>query len=228
MLYPDAERLPHLANELSSFFARMPSVVRVMVFGSLARGEADRWSDLDLIVVTSSRAHFQPVFARLPQFKPIMHHTPFTLHTDSDAAYVLGIVFTGESVFHCLDLNFLTAAQAQMPGALQRFGVLQTLYTREAEGTVIYEPVPPRPAEDPVEKRINEAMHFTKKALKKLLRGKGTREELRPFADHLKSVLDDYPEGIIVPGGSIGLLAHSILDLAEVALATISPPNPPA
>jgi hypothetical protein len=105
---------------------------------------------------------------------------------------------------------------------LQRFGQLRTLYDK-VELYVADERDRGLPAgillDDPVEKRINEAMHFTKKALKKVLRQQATRDELRPFVDHLTSVMRDYPADIRVPGGQIGYVAHTYLDMAEALLA---------
>lgn len=192
-----------------------------MVFGSLARNEWDRWSDVDLIVVTSTQAQFEEVFTRFLQWKPILHHSPLTLRAEADGAYILGNVFVDESVFHCLDLNFLSVTQVQLPAALQRFKQLQTLYSAkdtpvDDERELIQSLSPP--AEDPVEKRINEAFHFTKKTLKKVLRHKATIEELQPFANHLMSVMQDYPADIVVPGGRIGHLAHTYLEMTQALL----------
>jgi predicted nucleotidyltransferase len=40
-----------LAREITSWFASLPAVEGVCLFGSIARGEPDEWSDIDLLVV---------------------------------------------------------------------------------------------------------------------------------------------------------------------------------
>jgi predicted nucleotidyltransferase len=220
-LYPNEDRLPHLGSELCRMFSQMPGVVRVIIFGSLARDEWDRWSDLDLLIITASADQFWPVFSQLVQLKPVLHHSFFTLRAEGDGAYVLGNVFVDESVFHCLDLNFLSFAQFQERDALHRFGPTRTLYRSDNTPYGFVSDAPQAPEtlhDDPIEKRINDAMHFMKKALKKVLRQKATDSELRPLVDHLSTILKDYPEDIVVPRGHLGYLAHTYVKIAEALL----------
>ncbi len=55
-----------------------PDVERIILFGSRARGEADRYSDLDLVIVRRTSARF---FARLEE----------VYHRLADAALGLGV-----------------------------------------------------------------------------------------------------------------------------------------
>jgi predicted nucleotidyltransferase len=219
LLYPDPAHLPLLLNDLTAFFSQQSSVAQVFAFGSLARQEWDRWSDLDVLVITTAQREFKPVFAQLSQCKPILHHSFFTLRPNMDGAYVLGNVFVDESVFHCVDLNFLSVAQAQVPDALLRFGPLLLLYSHEP--LIVHSDVELSSGfhtEDPTEKRINDAMHFTKKALKKVLRRQGSADDLQARVDYLTTILQDYPGDIVTPGGRIGQLAQTFIDMATLAL----------
>ena len=109
----------------------MTFVQRVLVFGSFARGEADRWSDIDLLVVTANRMQFWQVFTTLARHRTILWRSRFVPQCDPSGGYVLGIVFEGESVFHNVDLNFMTLAEYHMPDALNRFGTMKEVYAAE-------------------------------------------------------------------------------------------------
>lgn len=48
-------------------------VVRAYVFGSYARGHADRWSDLDVVIVAPTKL---PFVERFREFLPVLHVHP--------------------------------------------------------------------------------------------------------------------------------------------------------
>ncbi len=146
---------------MSQYFARFPFVNRVLVFGSLARGEGDRWSDVDILVVTAggSTQHWR-LFAGLRQRKPILHHYIFTPRVEPVGGNVLGIVFRDESVFHNLDLNFMSSSEFLLPDALERFGYVKELYVADRRHPVSGKDVPyPEVVIDPDERRIGLGIH---------------------------------------------------------------------
>jgi hypothetical protein len=220
LLEPDPDGPQRLADEITAFFSQLDFVQRVMAFGSLAGQRWDRWSDLDLIVVTASHTQYRMVFHRLCAHKPVVHHGVFTSCVEPAGGYVLGIVFEGESVFHCLDLNFLTLAEYRALGTLDRFGATRDLYVNEA-GWADEADEPPQhrvALQHPDEARIYDAIHWTKKSAKKMLRGQDTRHELRACAERLRAVMNDYPDSPLFPGGDICRLAHTYLLIADQLL----------
>jgi predicted nucleotidyltransferase len=221
-IYPDPQRPHQLMAEIRDYIAKRPFVKYIFVFGSLARNQADRWSDVDMIVVTQKRAQFKVVFDHIEQHKPTLHHSPFVPLADPYGGYILGNVFANESVFHCLDLNFLTLAEYGSRTALERFGLVQMLHHNPAElesgAEADYDILVAYQSAD--EKRISDAQHFTKKAAKKLLRKIGARDDLLHWSNQLKTVMGDYPDGLMTPNGNIGWLAEQYIAIADLLLQT--------
>jgi predicted nucleotidyltransferase len=60
------EKLKIVARQMK---ARHPEIEQVLLFGSLARGEAVPGSDADLLVILSSTT--QPLMARIPHYLPV-------------------------------------------------------------------------------------------------------------------------------------------------------------
>lgn len=213
-LNPNPTSLPRLFTEVCDCLSRLPNVAHILSFGSLARNAADRWSDLDLIVITAEQNQQQHLFTHLARHKSILHHGP-SGYAQPSGSYILGIVFTDESIFHCLDLNCLSLPEYNIPGTLNRFGQTVLLYSRQSPLIALPLDLTISPiTEHADEKRINEALHFTKKTLKRALRKTSSIAELRQRADYLQQVMADYPPVITFPSGHIGQLAHCYLKLA--------------
>jgi hypothetical protein len=220
LLYPNPNRTEELLHDFNEILSQLSFVRRVMIFGSHARHEQDRWSDLDMIVVTNRRQDFVTVYETLCQHKPIVHHNPLTPQVEPCGGHLLGVIFEGESVFHNLDLNFLLVSEYQLPNALDRFGRIKTLYkadkqfeTPEDEPTMIS----PR-IENPDEIRISNALHWTKKSVKKALRQGTSLEDVKTRRDALKQVMDGYDEDIVLPNGNITRIAKTYIQLADLLL----------
>lgn len=60
-LFPSQQAYESLKRERIAILTALPFVQQVLCFGSLARGTADRWSDIDLIAVTETRRQFADV-----------------------------------------------------------------------------------------------------------------------------------------------------------------------
>jgi hypothetical protein len=226
LIYPDPLGPPRLLETVTNFLARNVSVERVAVFGSLARGTWDRWSDIDLLVVArGGLPTYRDLFASLCHFKPILYHSPFSPAGNAAGANVLGIVFAGESVFHILDLNFLAPSEYQSAEALARFGVLVDIFVA-AHGAVTPDAewsggrLPSEGAVIP-ESDLWAPMHFTHKALKKLLRGQGSFAELQSRVEWLGSALNQQPEDTPAPPRNIVPVARTFLSIAQGLLAVI-------
>jgi hypothetical protein len=218
-LLPDPSANIRLLHNVRNHLSAMSCVQHVIVFGSFAQDRADRWSDIDILVVTANRTQFRVVFSGLAEYKPIVWRGSFVPQVQPSGGNILGIVFEGESVFHNVDLNFMTLAENHMPDALTRFGVLKELYAAAAPISEVDDrDIPtPEPAH-PDNWRIFEGFHFTRKAIKQLLRGADAYDELRQRSDQLRHILNDYAPDFETPYGKIGWLAHHYLAMADTLL----------
>lgn len=220
ILQPSPDALKRLLDDVTHALTQAEYVRKIMCFGSFARGTWDRWSDIDLLVVTETRPQFLDVLRRIEAFKPILHRNHFVSHVESGGGHVLGMTLQGESVFHCIDLNLLTSQEYRTDGVLERFGIIKTLYTSEqpmSAGSVDETSVESE-VEDPDEARIKVAVHFTKKALKKVLRGEANLDDLRQRTTTLKQVMAEYPADLVINGRQVGRLAHAYLNIAARVL----------
>lgn len=215
-LQPSPDALKRLLDDATHALTQAAYVRKIMVFGSFARGTWDRWSDIDLLVVTETRPQFLDVLRRIEAFKPILHRNHFVAQIESAGGHVLGMTFQGESIFHCIDLNLLTVHEYQNDDALERFGLMKTLYTSDqpmpagvADKTAVKSEL-----ENPDEARIKVGVHFTKKTVKKVLRGDTNLDDLRQRAATLKQVMAAYPADLVIDGRQVGRLAHAYLDIA--------------
>ena len=220
--YPAPGRPMELAAELGGFFSGFESVAKVCVFGSLARGDHDRWSDIDvLLVVGHAPAQCYSLFRSLQESYPLVHHGYLSLKPEPDGKNVLGCVLEGESVFHVLDLNFVTREDWGVPGALERFG--QILELRAAHGnrgnlTMDADGGNPTSEWTPTEQRIWRAMHWVHKGIKKHFRTLMTLDELAERTDDLANVLSQCGGETRTRNGDIGRVAQEFLDLARAVL----------
>lgn len=223
-LYPDADRPRSLMQEIRLIVSGLSFVSHIYLFGSLVRGEDDRWSDIDMLVVTQTYTQFVDVWRCLNDAKTILHHHPFTI-ADPAGGHALGNVFVGEAVFHCLDLNFLTLEEYRDPSMVERFGRLDEVYINADVSSTAGQVVPGdfQQALTKDEERISFSMHFTKKHLKKVLRGQAAHHDLERSAERLRLVMQDYSADYEVVGGRIGQIAQAYLMMADEVLANRLP-----
>ncbi len=105
LVHPYASAPPRIALDVAEALARCPSVSRVTLFGSLASGTHDGWSDIDVMCVTPGRAEAWEAAILLREAMPFRWYGPF-----SDLPQPSGRYWPyGESLFHSVDLSFRTA-----------------------------------------------------------------------------------------------------------------------
>ena len=105
LIYPYTSVPPRIALDVAEALARCPAVSRVTLFGSLASGTHDGWSDIDVMCVTPGRAGAWEAVQVLREAMPLRWHGPF-----SDLPQPSGRYWPyGESLFHSVDLSFRTA-----------------------------------------------------------------------------------------------------------------------
>lgn len=220
LVYPDAARPLALMEEVKAVLTQLLCVSHLYLFGSLAENRWDRWSDVDMLVVTPTKQHIWEIWGVLHQAKPVLHHHPLSA-AEPFGVHILGNVFVGESVFHCLDLNFLTLEEYHTPGAMARFNAAKELNRSSASLSATVEEKSLLMQELTAdEEQLSVAIHFTKKNIKKILRGYPTYDELQKFATHLRTLLENYSVDYEVVGGKIVKVAEAYLTIAAHLLET--------
>lgn len=223
LVYPDDKASLRILNELVTLFSGYNIVNQILLFGSHTRGDWDRWSDIDLLLITSGGFTQQwHLFNVLKQGKSILHHHTFTPHVDPYGSNVLGIVFTNESVFHNLDLNFMSAVEFESSENIRRFGQSKQLYFSETyKAQVVFDEDEQIPNFEVnlEERKIGNRIHWTKKAIKHTLRQHDGYPELRRQLLLLDEIMKNYPEGKPMLGGDICRLARIYLEIGTLLLA---------
>ncbi len=217
LVFPDATRPETLLEEITALLVQLPFILRIYIFGSLTTTSWDQWSDIDLIVVIQAQKHTWDVWNAIHEAKPILYHYPLS-HSEPNGLHLLGNVFQDESVFHCLDLNLLTIYEHDRPGAMERFGPLRELHHHPI---LTAEPpnIPPDTQLLTVqEERIAIAIHFTKKHIKRVLRGEPVHDDLSKWVEHLRTIIGEFSFDYEVVGGKIGKVAKTYLQIAGLVL----------
>lgn len=102
-----ADELQRLAARLRPVFERH-GILRAIVFGSLARGEATRHSDLDLIVVQETDARFldryDPLLREITAAAPergidLLIYTPCELAQMADRKFIATALREGKTIY---------------------------------------------------------------------------------------------------------------------------------
>ncbi len=228
LLLPDADRPVQLAEELCRFFAALPTVADVLLFGSVAREAADRWSDMDLLVVTTAVPNPPALLHALNRYLPVLHHAPARPSQDHPGGHMIGTVFQQESVFHALDLNFVSLNDCYSWDAYRWFGPLRDASgaadvgtATPADGSVQHRPSKDLitwPVRDPDELQINEAMFQLRRAIKKVLRKQSDLAHLVAKYNRLTEATANLPENCVYPDGNICQLAYIFRELAAYLL----------
>ena len=202
-----------LRQEIIEILKSIKCVEQIIAFGSLARGDWDRWSDIDLLLIVQNHADVLTLYEVIKQEKQILYNHPLTL-AEPYGVHCLGTIFEDESVFTCVDFNFLSMADARQPDALSRFAQVEILYNRLSNETEQNNTVYPQQELTPRHAEIATAIHFLKKAIKQSLRGNHdsitTIRRKETLATIMRKYADDY--------GNIGEIASRYLDIAQALL----------
>jgi hypothetical protein len=102
LLYPYVTTPKRIALDLVDALAACPAVSRVAIFGSLANGAHDGWSDIDAICAVEGEDGPWQAAATLRRAMPLRWHGAFSGGVAPDGRHWL----LGESVFHSIDLSF--------------------------------------------------------------------------------------------------------------------------
>ena len=215
----ETSRPIYLLGEVVEILKPIPCVNQIILFGSLARHNWDEWSDIDLLIVIQNRADILPVYNAIRQQKQILHHHRLT-RAEPNGVHCLGMVFEDESVFTCIDFNFLSIADVRQPDALTRFGHINILYNQTTKIIDHDETAYPQQALTESEAEISTGIHFLKKAIKQSLRGNYDKLTITTRKQCLETIIAKYPDNRRRVGNNIGALASRYLNIATALLET--------
>src|SRR5690606_3224293 len=109
LLYPYVTTPRRIALDLVDALAASPAVSRVVLFGSLADGRNDGWSDIDALCVVEGEDGPWQAAAALRRAMPLRWHGRFSSAQPPSGRHWL----LGESVFHSVDLSFGTLQEVE-------------------------------------------------------------------------------------------------------------------
>lgn len=169
LVYPYASAPPRIALDVAEALARCAAVSRVTLFGSLASGTHDGWSDIDVMCVTPGQTGAWEAIELLRESMPLRWHGPF-----ADLPLPSGRYWPyGESIFHSVDLSFRTAeahARALDEGVNGHKVIAHDLLWRDAEP---YRDLGSGKQPENGEYEFTHALYTAMKAVKAYMRGRG-------------------------------------------------------
>lgn len=189
LIHPYASAPPRIALDVAEALASCGVVSRVTLFGSLASGTHDGWSDIDLMCVTPGRAGAWEAARLLRAAIPLRWYGPF-----SDLLQPSGRYWPyGESIFHSIDLSFQTAeahARVIEEGVNGVKVIAHDLLWRDAgpsssAGTGIQP--------DAGEYEFTHALYAAMKAVKAYMRGRGGWVAVSTHMDALEAAAHALP-----------------------------------
>ena len=217
MTHPDAGAAGRVAAEVVEALSALPFVRRVAVFGSLADGTADGWSDVDMFVACDDPGETCWSAAEaIRRAKPVQFYRIFSSDPQPAGRYW----FADESPFQKLDVSFhspgkyeaLCEAGAYLGCAIST----REVFARNGDGRRPWEVTPPRPVEvGERETEIGSWIYRLLRSTKGRLRGTPKGEDLDGDVAGLAGALNGVSAETIMGGGRIGELAYRVAELGE-------------
>lgn len=218
---PDVDGPKRIAGEITAALRSAPCVLAIALFGSLAEGRADAWSDVDMLVACENvEATKWSVAAALRRSKEVLFYRPFTSAQQPSGRYW----FVGESPFHKIDISFDSMedyeALLQGGGRLGHNIIAHEVFRRSCPSLPSVEVVPARPQViSDWEKEIGNYIYQSLRSLKRCFRGE---DDTRGF-EELQAAADQLSRDAVMAGGMIGELVHSVAGMAGNLLDCCSP-----
>ncbi|MCE5322081.1 nucleotidyltransferase domain-containing protein [bacterium] len=200
-----------IADEIISALRAVTSVEAVALFGSLAEGRTDMWSDVDMWVACRDVETTQwTAAAAIHEAKLVLYYRPFTLVRQPSGRYW----FVDESPFQKLDISFHSredyAALHQKAG--ERGDRSLELYHAQNAGMPDVAHVKMCPlAISGMEQEVGNYIYQSLRSLKHCFRG---IEDDRGF-DGLNAAAQKLSRDTVMAGGRIGELVHKVAEMVR-------------
>jgi predicted nucleotidyltransferase len=216
LLAPDPHGPERLRAEIASALAPLPSVRAISLFGSLAAGTADRWSDVDMLVACDDVETSQwTAAAAIRAAKSVLFYRMFSTAAQPSGRYW----FDGESVFHKLDVSFITpeeyAEHFRAPSRLGYPVTLREIHRNDAPRGAMSHAAPYVCQITERETLIGTWIVYAENTIRATLRGQQPRRSLFEVSENLAQSLEGISRDACMAGGAIGGVAYPVLDIAR-------------
>lgn len=229
LVHPDPEGPERIMNEIVTILADLPTVHSIGVFGSLARKNSDRWSDIDMLVGCENlhSTEWQAADA-IRSAKSVLYYRKFSLLEPPSGRYW----FDSESPFHRIDISFHTVEEFQSyliePVRYGHDLTLREVYRSNATLPFVDSLINEyhRRVIDPAEQETGLWIYRLIERTKAHMRGGRTIEDLISTGDTLRNHLSNLSPEVVIVGGDIHSLAQRVLDISDqlILLAGIIEP----
>jgi len=218
---PDTAGPERIMREVTAALVRLPFVHAVSVFGSLANGRADCWSDVDMVVACNEVETSKWLAAtEIRAAQPVLCYREFSAVEQPAGRYW----FEGESPFQRLDVSFHTVEE-HLGGyrdsrGMADCGEFRAVYVRGANSSPLVSSLGPFPRLhiSSRETEIGKWIHRLFNSLKAQFRGQDRSEEVAGRAAGLRASLGEMTRESSLDSGRIGFLAYQLLDIADQLL----------
>lgn len=218
LLNPDPAGPARLAEEVVAALAAVPGVRAMALFGSLAEGRADRWSDVDLIVGCDEVEALQWAAAQAVRaLRPVLLYRKFSAVEQPSGRFW----FADTSLFHRLDISFIALERyhERLRCRIENDHLITYQQIYAASPSTQLPPACPTPlAITARETEVGLWVYRLLNALKARLRGQITLEELTPTVEGLRAMLAELPRDAVMAGGQIGAFAYRLLEMADAVV----------
>jgi hypothetical protein len=217
LLNGDPAAAARVAGEVVAALGGLPFVRSVALFGTLADGTADAWSDVDMLVACGNCGETCWAAAEaIRMAKPVLFYRPFSTVPQPSGRYW----FAGESPFHRLDVSFLGIEDYEKQVS-DPVLIGHALTIREVElppnrclaRTVCVAPTPLDISGKEAE--IGSWVVRMGNSIKAIMRARTPATPLAVAAEGLGAALDGVARDAVMGGGAIGVVAHQFLDMAQ-------------
>ncbi len=215
---PDPAGPERVAQTIIAMLIALPFVQKIALFGSLAEGRADCWSNVDLWVACDDVERTQWIAASaIRAAHPVLFYRMFGNASQPTGRYW----FVDESPFHKIDISFHAPSDYQrligQPTLMGYPVTFQEVFSRTAAAAPVDLPAPCHPVEiSEYEREIGARIYFLQRAIKLFDRGEWERSIVEERYNALLSTLGNTDRSAVMGGGAIGELAYRMIDIMEI------------
>lgn len=207
--------LSYITNKITFSLIDQPYVRAITLFGSLADDSADKYSDIDMLVVCDNvdqtRWHAASIIRSV---MPVMYYRKFSAVDQPSGRYW----FKGESLFNRLDISFVAVNEYEsIKKDRSRFGidiVLKELYVNPNCRFFILPEIKVNLLNISIkETEIGLWVYRMLNGMKEYMRGEQPNRNPFEVIKEMESFVNEISRGTVMAGGDIGEMVYSVLDI---------------
>ncbi|MHB1001306.1 MAG: nucleotidyltransferase domain-containing protein [Armatimonadota bacterium] len=213
----DISNLQCITDQITSALRMQPYVRAIALFGSLADSRADKYSDIDMLVVCDNvdqiRWHAASVIRSV---KPVLYYRKFSAVDQPSGRYW----FNGESLFNRLDVSFNSVEEyGLLIKEPVRFGkdiILKELYVNPDHLSYTLPVIEVNHLDaSSRETEVGLWVYRLLNGMKTHLRGNEPNRSLVETTDGLRNAMNGISRDTIMAGGAIGEMVYSVFDIFD-------------